>query len=57
MSRRFPTVKNLELLGVAASVPDVLARLAEREVPAIRPRVISQGDVQRVLLPGDPGYF
>lgn len=57
MSLRFPTVKNLELLGVASSVPDVLARLAEREVPAIRPRVISQGDVQRVLLPGDPGYF
>ena len=57
MSLRFPTVKNLELLGIAPSVPDVLARLAQREVPAIRPRVIVQGDVQRVLLPGDPGYF
>ena len=57
MSLRFPTVKNVELLGIGTSVPDVLERLAKREVPAIRPRVVTQGDVQRVLLPGDPGYF
>ncbi len=57
MPLRFPTVKNLELLGLAPTVPELLARLSDREVQAIRPRVIQQGNGQRVLLPGDPGYF
>jgi len=57
MSLRFPTIKNLQLLDGAATVPELLADLAQRAVPAIRPRVIGEGDRQRVLLPGDPGYF
>jgi 8-oxo-dGTP pyrophosphatase MutT (NUDIX family) len=57
ISLRFPTVKNLELLADGTDVDHVLARLGRRGVPAIRPRVIQDGDDRRVLLPGDPGYY
>lgn len=57
ISIRFPTVKNLELLGAGPTLPELLARLERREVPAIRPRVIKAGVERRVLLPGDPGYY
>jgi 8-oxo-dGTP pyrophosphatase MutT (NUDIX family) len=57
ISLRFPTIKNLHLLEGAGRVSEVLDRLAAREVTAILPRVITEGDAQRVVLPGDPGYF
>jgi hypothetical protein len=57
ISLRFPTVKNLELLGGYRHAADVLAGLAARSVPTIRPRVIQQDGAERVLLPGDLGYF
>jgi 8-oxo-dGTP pyrophosphatase MutT (NUDIX family) len=57
ISLRSPTIKNLELLALAPTIPELLGRLGAREVPAIRPRVIKEGGTQRVLLPGDPGYF
>jgi 8-oxo-dGTP pyrophosphatase MutT (NUDIX family) len=57
ISLRLPTVRNLELLGAAPTVTGVLEQLTGREVSSIRPRVLRDGDVQRVLLPGDPGYF
>jgi hypothetical protein len=55
---RMPTLKNLELLDGPPTVAAVLAALAGRPVPAIRPRVLAgPGDERRVLFPGDPGYF
>ena len=47
---------NLELL-VGARVSEVLARLGRRDVPTIRPRIVTENGVQRSLIPGDPGYF
>lgn len=54
---RLPTVKNLELLDGEGQVADVLNRLASRDVPMIRPRVLTEDGAPRFLLPGDPGYF
>jgi 8-oxo-dGTP pyrophosphatase MutT (NUDIX family) len=54
---RLPTMKNLQLLEGGAAPADLLARLARREVPTIRPRVLTENGVQRTLLPGDAGYF
>ena len=56
ISLRNPTVQNLKLVD-AGSVEDALAKLKDREVPTIRPRVIMEGDKRRILMPGDPGYF
>jgi hypothetical protein len=44
-------------LADAGSVKESLEKLKDREVPTIRPRVITDGDQRRVLMPGDPGYF
>jgi 8-oxo-dGTP pyrophosphatase MutT (NUDIX family) len=52
----FPTIKHLEQLGEFASVEDLLAHARGREVQPIQPRVILEGEVARILLPGDPGY-
>jgi 8-oxo-dGTP pyrophosphatase MutT (NUDIX family) len=59
ISLRTPTMKNLMLLDGAASVADVLRRLGERPVAAIRPRIVldAAGAPLRALLPGDPGYW
>ncbi len=52
----FPTIKHLEQLSGFSSVRELLAYAGEREVQPIEPRVIIEGEVARVLLPGDPGY-
>ena len=52
----FPTIKHLEQLGEFATVGDLLAHARGREVLPIEPRVIVEGEVARILLPGDPGY-
>lgn len=57
MAFRFPTIKNLGLLTGASHVAELLSRLDGRAVPAIRPRLITEGGNQKVLLPGDPGYY
>jgi hypothetical protein len=57
ISLRNPTIRNLMLLEGAASAAEALARLRERRVVTIRPRVIVDASgVRRVLNPGDPGY-
>jgi 8-oxo-dGTP pyrophosphatase MutT (NUDIX family) len=56
ISLRNPTVQNLKLAD-ATSVKEALDRLREREVPTIRPRVITENGQRRILMPGDPGYF
>jgi 8-oxo-dGTP pyrophosphatase MutT (NUDIX family) len=57
ISLRRPTMANLELLRDGARAADVVARLRQRSVSTIRPRIITENGMQRALLPGDPGYF
>ncbi|HEV2923194.1 MAG TPA: NUDIX hydrolase [Solirubrobacteraceae bacterium] len=52
----FPTIKHLEQLGEFASVHELLNYAREREVQPVEPRVVLEGEVARILLPGDPGY-
>ena len=52
----FPTIKHLEQLGGFASVEELLAYARGREVEPVEPRVVLEGEVARILLPGDPGY-
>jgi 8-oxo-dGTP pyrophosphatase MutT (NUDIX family) len=52
----FPTIKHLEQLSGFSSVEELLAYARERDVQPVQPKVIVEGEVARVLLPGDPGY-
>jgi 8-oxo-dGTP pyrophosphatase MutT (NUDIX family) len=52
----FPTIKHLEQLSEFDSVDALLAHARGRDVQPIQPRVILEGEVARILLPGDPGY-
>jgi 8-oxo-dGTP pyrophosphatase MutT (NUDIX family) len=52
----FPTIKHLEQLSGFSSVEQLLAYARGRDVQPIQPKVIVEGEVARVLLPGDPGY-
>lgn len=52
----FPTIKHLEQLDGFASVDELLAHARERDVQPVEPKVVLEGEVARVLLPGDPGY-
>jgi 8-oxo-dGTP pyrophosphatase MutT (NUDIX family) len=52
----FPTIKHLEQLGAFGSVTELLAYARGREVQPVEPRVVLEGEVARILLPGDPGY-
>ncbi len=52
----FPTIKHLEQLGAFGSVTELLGYAAGREVLPVQPKVWFDGEVARVLLPGEPGY-
>jgi 8-oxo-dGTP pyrophosphatase MutT (NUDIX family) len=52
----FPTIKHLEQLLAFASVQKLLDYARGREVLPVEPRVVLEGEVARILLPGDPGY-
>jgi len=52
----FPTIRHLEQLSGFSSVKELLTYARGRDVQPVEPRVIVQGEVARVLLPGDPGY-
>jgi 8-oxo-dGTP pyrophosphatase MutT (NUDIX family) len=52
----FPTIKHLEQLSAFPSVEALLDYARERDVQPIQPKVIVEGEVARVLLPGEPGY-
>lgn len=54
---RPPTMKNLALFDGAKTAAEALARLRDRRVQTIMPRVIGAGESRTVLMPGDPGYF
>jgi len=52
----FPTIKHLEQLGAFASVAELLRYASGREVLPVQPKIWFDGEVARVLLPGEPGY-
>ena len=52
----FPTIKTLEQLAGFASVDELLTWAEGREVEPIEPQVLLEGEVARVVLPGEPGY-
>lgn len=52
----FPTIKQLEQLATFPHAEAALAHARRHEVRPIEPRLVIEGEVARVLLPGDPGY-
>ncbi len=52
----FPTIKHLEQLSPFATATELLEYARGRTVQAIQPRIVLEGEVARVLLPGEPGY-
>jgi 8-oxo-dGTP pyrophosphatase MutT (NUDIX family) len=52
----FPTIKHLEQLAEFESVEHALAEARRRKVMPVEPRVLIDGGVARVVMPGEPGY-
>ncbi|HWX45349.1 MAG TPA: NUDIX hydrolase [Solirubrobacteraceae bacterium] len=52
----FPTIKHLEQLAPFPTAAALLEHARGRSVQAVQPRVFFDGEVARVLLPGEPGY-
>ena len=52
----FPTIKHLEQLREFPSVTAVLGDARRREVRPVEPRVLLEGEVARLVLPGEEGY-
>ena len=52
----FPTIKTLEQLAPFESAAAILEWASGREVVPIEPQVVVEGEVARVVLPGEPGY-
>lgn len=52
----FPTIKHLEQLREFASVEALLVHARGKEVLPVEPRVVMEGEVARILLPGEKGY-
>jgi 8-oxo-dGTP pyrophosphatase MutT (NUDIX family) len=52
----FPTIKHLEQLSAFATATALLEHARGRTVEAVQPRVVVDGEVAHILLPGEPGY-
>ncbi len=52
----FPTIKHLEQLGEFSSVRSLIDYARGREVQPVQPKVLLEGEVARIVLPGEPGY-
>jgi 8-oxo-dGTP pyrophosphatase MutT (NUDIX family) len=52
----FPTIKHLEQLAGFDSAAALLDFARGREVGPVQPRVVTEGETARLLLPGEPGY-
>jgi 8-oxo-dGTP pyrophosphatase MutT (NUDIX family) len=52
----FPTIKHLQQLAGFATVAELLAYAGRRKVLPVQPRLTFDGELARVLLPGEPGY-
>jgi 8-oxo-dGTP pyrophosphatase MutT (NUDIX family) len=57
ISLRNPTARNIDLFRGGTSADDAVRRVVGREIPTIRPRVLLENGVRRVLMPGDVGYW
>jgi 8-oxo-dGTP pyrophosphatase MutT (NUDIX family) len=52
----FPTIKHLEQLAGFPHANALVEHARRQTVEPVEPRVVLEGEVARVLLPGDPGY-
>jgi 8-oxo-dGTP pyrophosphatase MutT (NUDIX family) len=52
----FPTIKHLEQLAEFRTTSDVLEDARARKVLPVEPRVLVDGGIAQVLLPGEDGY-
>lgn len=52
----FPTIKHLEQFAGFSSAQALLDHAATTEVVPVTPIVVMEGEVARILLPGDEGY-
>jgi 8-oxo-dGTP pyrophosphatase MutT (NUDIX family) len=57
LSLPFVTQRVLRSVGRYPTVAALLEAARSREVRPIRPRIVLAGGQERLLLPGDPGYF
>ena len=52
----FPTIKHLEQLSGFRSVDALMTHARAQTVAPVQPRVLGQGEMARIVLPGEPGY-
>ena len=52
----FPTIKTLEQLEPFGSAAELLEWAPGRDIVPVEPQVLMEGEVARVVLPGEPGY-
>lgn len=52
----FPTVKQLQQLESFGSADELIEHAVKQKVEPVEPRILIEGEVARVLLPGEPGY-
>ena len=52
----FPTIKHLEQFSSFDSADALIAHAAQQTVEPVEPPILMEGEVARVLLPGEPGY-
>ena len=52
----FPTIRHLEQIAPFASAHALLAHAAGTSPEPVMPRVVQEGEVSRIVLPGEPGY-
>jgi hypothetical protein len=52
----FPTIKHLEQLSEFRTVAELLDHARGKDVVPVEPRVVMEGEVARILLPGEEGY-
>jgi 8-oxo-dGTP pyrophosphatase MutT (NUDIX family) len=52
----FPTIKHLEQLGAFESAVALLDYARDRRVGPVQPRIVTEGETARLLLPGEAGY-
>ena len=52
----FPTIRHLEELARYRSVEDALETARRRRVMPVQPKLLADGGVAQVLMPGEPGY-
>lgn len=52
----FPTIKHLEQLAPFGSAGELLDWARGRDVVPVEPKIVLEGEIARVVLPGEPGY-